>query len=185
MRIIAGSFKGKTLSAPKGDLVRPTADRPKEALFSILESCLLATGKTWSELTFLDVFAGSGSIGIEALSRGASFVTFIEVNPRSLASLRSNLPKEERVKIIKANALNPPEGTPQDIIFLDPPYAKGFPEKTLHALQKKNWMKRDTLIIVEMDEREQYDFLGFELEQERTYHRNKFVFLRLEDRREI
>ena len=179
MRIIAGEFKGKNLTAPKGDIVRPTADRPKEALFSILESQLMMTEKSWHELTFLDVFAGSGAIGIEALSRGAKGVTFIEMNPRSLASLRTNLPTLNRTTIIKANALNPPEGTPHDIVFLDPPYAKGFPEKTLQALKNKNWLDEKTLVIVEMDAREQYEFSGFNIEQIRIYHRNKFVFLRL------
>jgi len=178
MRIIAGRFKGKSLTAPKGDIVRPTADRPKEALFSILESCLMAGEKSWNDLTFLDVFAGSGSMGIEALSRGAALVTFIEVNPKSLASLRTNLPTEENVKIIRTNALNPPMGVPQDIVFLDPPYAKDFPEKTLRALILKNWLDSNSLVIVEMDAREEYAFQGFEITQVRTYHRNKFVFLR-------
>ena len=118
-------------------------------------------------------------MGIEALSRGAKAVTFIEMNPRSLGALRTNLPITDGVCVIKANALNPPEGTPQDIVFLDPPYAKGFPEKALQALKGKNWIDDKTLIIVEMDAREQYEFSGFNIEQTRIYHRNKFVFLRL------
>ena len=179
MRIIAGSWKGKKLIAPKGEIVKPTTDRAKEALFSILESYLIKNNLSWKELSFLDVFSGSGSIGIEALSRGAKYVSFIDIHPHSITALRTNLPSTTNVKIFKANALNLPKGETFDIVFLDPPYNKNLPLKTLEQLKQKNWIHSESLIIIEMDVKEEYSFNDFNITQVRTYHRNKFVFLTL------
>lgn len=178
MRVIAGYWKGKKLIAPKGDIVKPTTDRAKEALFSILESYFMKNNLSWNELSFLDVFSGSGSIGIEALSRGAKYAAFIDVHPQSLTALKTNLPSVNNIKIIKANALNLPKGHIFDIVFMDPPYNKNLPEKTLVQLMQKNWINSSSLIIIEMDVKEEYSFNGFNTEQVRTYHRNKFVFLK-------
>lgn len=122
MRVIAGTAKGRRLTAPPGERTRPTADRVKEALFSSLQPDLL-------DASVLDLYAGSGALGIEALSRGASHVTFVERSRRAARSLRQNLEVTDlvgRAEVIERPVLavleSAPVGAPFDVVFLDPPY---------------------------------------------------------------
>lgn len=138
MRIIAGEWKGRRISAPKGSLVRPTADRVREAWMSIVQFDL-------SGARVLDLFAGSGALGLEALSRGASFADFVDQDVRSISVLEANvrsLGAGERCAIHRADAtafLAPPrQGTPAawDIAFADPPYRLG-----LAGLVARRWLE--------------------------------------------
>ncbi len=125
MRIVGGTFRGRTINAPSGTTTRPTSDRVRESMFSAIE----ARGLLGEGATILDAFAGSGALGLEALSRGASRVTFIENDRAALNTLRSNvdaLGVGEAVSIQKRDMLRTPlsgiEGSPYSLLFLDPPY---------------------------------------------------------------
>ncbi len=136
MRIIAGRFRGRPLTAPKSLAVRPTADRVREALFSILGERVVGS-------RVLDLFAGTGALGLEALSRGAAYAVFVDSNRTSLALLRSNL-ERCRVTPSEAECLGLPvasavarlqaQGRCFDLIFMDPPYGQGWIPKTLALL---------------------------------------------------
>ena len=159
MRISGGEFRGRVLSVPKGLDVRPTQDRVREALFSMLQNDIRGA-------RFLDLFAGSGSVGLEALSRGAAEVTFVEQAPRSLASLVQNiamLKVEARCSTIRAdvyawlsaasNALNAINGLGFDIAYADPPYAVGAEHgyaTVLARLAEGGFVKPAGLFIAEM-----------------------------------
>lgn len=136
MRIIAGSAGGRTLKSPKGLRVRPTSDRVREALFSIL-------GDTVAGVSIMDLFAGTGSLGLEALSRGASEAVFVEKNPAALKCLKQNIALcgfEERSKVVSSsvvpflNTATMPDGI--GIIFIDPPYSSNEATKVLLAFSK-------------------------------------------------
>lgn len=124
MRVIAGEWRGRRLVAPGGAATRPTADRVRETLFSMLVSRL----GSFDDLRVADLFAGSGAFGFEALSRGAAHVTFVEQDQRALAAIRANadaLGAADRVRILGGSALALPRSEPFDLILADPPYAPG------------------------------------------------------------
>lgn len=149
MRILAGAWKGRKLVAPEGLETRPTNGRARQALFDILAHA------PWCDLngaTVLDVFAGTGAYGLEALSRGAGFASFIDQAPAALAALRANIAacKAQNIKVMAADALHPPLGTKQDMVFLDPPYGKGLLPPALAALQRQGWIGAGSLVIAEL-----------------------------------
>lgn len=154
MRVIAGIAKGIPLKAPKGMNTRPTTDRIKEALFNII-------GPKVIDACFLDLFAGSGGIGIEALSRGAEQTIFIEKDSNAIHTIKSNLvfvKLEEfgevyRNDIGKALAVLGKKGSKFDIIFMDPPYEREFEEDTLHKIANNNLLKPNGMIIIETSKR--------------------------------
>lgn len=157
-RIISGRFRGRRLSVPKGTDIRPTTDRMRERLFSILGN------KRYPALAgahVADMFAGTGALGLEALSRGAAHVTFVEKARGSLDCLRANisaLGAEADTKIIMSDAAavtSPAE--PFDIIFMDPPYRQGLLRPTLDHLIATNWLKGETAIICELASDEAVD----------------------------
>src|ERR1043165_1407867 len=124
MRIIAGAWRGRTIEAPPGQATRPTADRVRETLFSMLASRL----GSFEDPRVADLFAGSGALGFEALSRGAAHATFVESDAKASAVIRRNAEKlgaTERVQILGGSALALTRSKPFDLIFADPPYAKG------------------------------------------------------------
>ena len=150
MRVISGQCKGKRLFSVRGLDLRPTSDRVREAIFDILQNQI--EGRQ-----VLDLFAGTGALGIEALSRGAGRAVFVEENPRSLTVLRKNI-EECRVKDraqVLAREVNTgikileAKGESFQIIFLDPPYGQGFVLKTLEALAASSIVSPDTLIVAE------------------------------------
>jgi 16S rRNA (guanine966-N2)-methyltransferase len=184
MRIVGGSHRGRRLLAPIGDTVRPTSDRAREALFNILShGQFAAEGVPLIDAAVLDAFAGTGALGLEALSRGAASAAFIERDPEALAVLRKNvaaLDEGARARIRPGDATRPPRATaPCDIVFIDPPYRSGLAATALSGLAAAGWLAPEALVVVEIAARE--DFLplaGFTLEAERVYGAARLVFLR-------
>ncbi len=150
MRIIAGRYKGRVLKAPKGRLVRPTSERVREAIFSVL-------GMRVEGSNVLDLFAGSGALGLEALSRGATFVVFVERSARVVGLIKSNiatLNARESAEVWCMDVRNalknlPKKGYTFDIVFLDPPYRRGIPEKILNMLGEGRLLAREAMVVVE------------------------------------
>lgn len=155
-RIIGGSAKGRRLRTPTGGRTRPTADRVREALFSAVE----AANGTLSGLRFLDLYAGSGAVGLEALSRGASFATLVEHDRRAVALIRENTATLEfRAEVVTATvtrALRDQPTSAYDVAFLDPPYTLGLDHVLgdLAALTTNHWLAPDALVVVERSTRE-------------------------------
>lgn len=154
MRIIAGRFRGLALaSVGKGDAgahLRPTTDRVRESLFSMLTGGRF--GDPIEDARVLDLFAGTGALGLEALSRGAEHVTLVDDGRKALSLIRENIQKcrcADEAAILKRDATRLPEGTPHDLIFLDPPYGKGLGEKALAAAIKSGWVADGALIVWE------------------------------------
>jgi 16S rRNA (guanine966-N2)-methyltransferase len=184
MRIIAGRHRGRRLFAPPGRGVRPTSDRAREALFNILShGALAAAGPPFLGQRVLDAFAGSGALGLEAVSRGAAEAVFIERDPAAVAALRRNivaLGEDGRTRISRADATRPPPASaPSAAAFLDPPYLSGLAAPALAALAAAGWLKPDALAIVEVAAREAFSPpAGFLLFDERIYGAARLLFLR-------
>ena len=159
MRIIAGEYRGRTLRAPKGNSTRPTVDRVRESLMS---SILSARG-SWEGAMVLDLFAGSGALGLEALSRGADFACFCEKHPAALEALRANtvMADAQCVRILRTDVTKrlpePPAGRPFDLLFLDPPYAMRAGEVAglIGRLQQAGSLAADAIIAYEHDSSEE------------------------------
>lgn len=158
MRIIAGRFRGLALaSLGKGDAgahLRPTTDRVRESLFSMLTGGRF--GNPIQDARVLDLFAGTGALGLEALSRGAEHVTLVDDGRKALSLIRENVAKcrcKDEVTVIKRDATRLPpfeqSGTPHNLIFLDPPYGKGMGEKALASAMTEGWVAPDALIVWE------------------------------------
>jgi len=183
MRIVAGSHGGRRLK-PVPDGIRPTADRAREALFSILESGRLTGGKSpIPEAMVLDAFAGSGALGLEALSRGAARAVFLDADRRSLALARDNaalLGESARCQFIARDARHPgPAGAACSVAFLDPPYGKDLAPPALAALAGQGWLAPRALIVVEAGRRDPVPLSpDFSLIEERAYGAARFVILR-------
>ncbi len=169
MRITAGKYKNKKLFSPCSDNIRPTMEKAKEALFSKLQARL----GSFSELSFLDVFAGSGSMGFEALSRGFQNVSFIDIDTQTVT--KNSKLFAQQVNIIKSDILLLPKAKHAfDVVFLDAPYNQGLSEKALAVLQTQGYIKEDSLVIVEVAKTEQ---VAISYKDERNYGINKFLFL--------
>ncbi|MEX2616939.1 MAG: 16S rRNA (guanine(966)-N(2))-methyltransferase RsmD [Alphaproteobacteria bacterium] len=185
MRLVGGRLRGKLLTAPPGKAVRPTADRARESLFNILENGRAArvTGLRLPGAHVLDAFAGTGALGLEALSRGAAHVAFIEnarVARRALEENISACRAGDSVEILDADATSPPPArAPVDLALLDPPYGAALPVPALVALNDRGWFHDGTLIVVEYGAGESFtppDFL--EPLDERRYGAARFMLLR-------
>jgi len=152
MRIIAGLLRGKTLASPPGLATRPTAQRMRQALFDMLMHAPWA-GRTLMEgAAVLDAFAGTGAFGLEALSRGAASAIFLENDAAALVALAANIAacrSENRARILAADVLRPPQGSPQTIVFMDPPYEQGMIPKAIAALRDSGWITPPSLLIAE------------------------------------
>lgn len=147
MRIIGGKYKGRTLAAFKGKEVRPTSDRAKESLFNILAPEI-------SGANVLDLFCGSGSIGLEAISRGADFVVFNDVSEDSLAILRKNLAllrADAKIYNLDYRALLERLDVTFDIIYIDPPYKSGFGEDALRLIAQRRLLNTGGIAVLESD----------------------------------
>ncbi|WP_395369922.1 16S rRNA (guanine(966)-N(2))-methyltransferase RsmD [Komagataeibacter diospyri] len=155
MRIIAGECRGRTLHAPLGQATRPTADRVRQALFDTLAHAPWAGTDRLRGARVLDGFAGTGALGLEALSRGAASAVFIEQNRAALRSLRENVTTcgmGDRATIRAMDMLRlPPRGVagPVDLVFLDPPYNQDLPVRALAVLERGGWLHSATLVVVE------------------------------------
>ncbi len=184
MRIIAGRLKGRRLRAPPGREVRPTSDRVRQALFGILEH----GEPRLVGARFLDLFAGSGAVGLEAFSRGARRVLLMEREKPAIEAIRANLarlPTEGAVELRIADATQPGVADqPFEIAFLDPPYRSGLARAALEALARGGWLVPDARVVVELARTEDLEPPpGFALEQTRRYGAAKLVFLRFHPER--
>jgi len=156
MRIVAGQWRGRSLIAPSGQTTRPTSERMRQAVFDMIAHAPWAEG-CLREAEVLDVFAGTGAIGLEALSRGAKRAHFIEQDRAALAALKANLAackSGERGVVLPIDARKPPRGTACSLVFLDPPYGKDFIPTALHALDAAGWIAPHALIVAETAEDE-------------------------------
>jgi len=178
MRVIAGEWRARKLVAPAGETTRPTADRTRETLFSMLVSRL----GTFEGLAVADLFAGSGALGIEALSRGAASCIFVEQDPAAIRSLRSNissLSAEARsdVRASSVMALGPAKA-PLDLVLLDPPYRSGAGEVALDKLQRLGWIGEATWISLETAYDELPTIKGLETQADRKVGKARITLLR-------
>jgi 16S rRNA (guanine966-N2)-methyltransferase len=183
MRVIAGQFRGRRLLSPVGEAIRPTADRAREALFDILEH----GEPPVRGARFLDLFCGTGAVGIEACSRGAAEVLLIESDPGALRLAKANLARigaPPHVRLMAGDAARL-GAAPQrfDLVFLDPPYRSGLALPALAGL-RGGWLAPGARIVVELPAKETLEAGdGFIVEQERRYGAARFAFLRPQERR--
>lgn len=181
MRVIAGEWRGRRLLAPKGETTRPTADRTRETLFSMLASRL----GTFEEIVVADLFAGSGALGLEALSRGASRCLFVEQEDAALKALRANVAAldargRSEVRAGSVMALGPAD-RPRDLMLLDPPYGTGAGAVALDRLLRLGWIGEATWIALETGADETVAVKGLSVEAERRVGKAKLTLLRLAD----
>ena len=182
MRIVGGRLRGRALEAPKSQAIRPTADRLRESLFNIL---VHAYGNPIVDARVLDLFAGTGALGFEALSRGAAFVLFVDDGAEARALLRGNVEalgaggatKVYRRDATKLGPVNPLE--PFSLAFLDPPYGKGLAEQALASARDGGWLAPGAIAVVEEAADAAFKAPeGFEELERRKYDDTEFVFLR-------
>lgn len=178
MRIIAGNWRGRTLLAPKGDITRPTADRTREALFSMLTSRL----GSFEGLRVADLFAGSGALGLEALSRGAASCVFVEQDRAALEALKANVAKLNAAADIRAQSvLNlSVVAQPFDLLLIDPPYHSGAGAVALDRLARLGWTGPASWISIETARDEPVVVKGFTVDAERTHGKARITLLRAE-----
>jgi 16S rRNA (guanine966-N2)-methyltransferase len=183
MRIVGGRLGGRTLASPRTQAIRPTADRLRESLFNILAH---AYGDPVTGARVLDLFAGTGALGLEALSRGAAFALFVDDAVEARALLRENIAAlglggVTRIFRRDATRLGPAHPVdPFSLVFLDPPYSKGLAEKALVSAREGGWLAQGALIVVE--EAADAGFTapaGFDELERRRYDDTEMVFLRL------
>jgi len=176
MRIIAGQWRGRPLVAPKGDATRPTADRTREALFSMLTSRL----GSFEDLAVADLFAGSGALGLEALSRGAASCLFVEQDKPALDALRTNIAKLGAKADVRAQSVMAlgPARAPLDLILMDPPYGTGAGIVALDKLARLGWVGPATWISIETAKHEKIELAGFEVDADKTYGKARVTLLR-------
>lgn len=185
LRIVGGKHRGRAIASPEGLSTRPTSSRAREALFNIL------THANWSEdgtsalidARVLDAFAGSGALGLEALSRGAAHATFFDTDPTAIKLIGENLRKlgETAVaKVVRADATRPPPARePCDLVFLDSPYRSGLAAPALAALADAGWLAAEAIVTVELANTE--DLVppsGFAVIDERRYGAAKIAILK-------
>jgi len=185
MRIVAGKHRGRRIAAPDGHDVRPTSDRAREALFDILQHGNFTADGTSPLIGahVLDVFAGSGALGLEALSRGAAHVTFIENSATARSALRANaktLGELARMTVVQADATKPPgAGAPCELVLMDPPYRSGLAAPALSALAERGWLAEGAICVAEISAAETFEApAGFTSLDERRYGKTKLEFLR-------
>jgi 16S rRNA (guanine966-N2)-methyltransferase len=185
LRIVAGKHRGRSIAAPEGQATRPTSSRARESLFNILAHASWGEDGTSPliEARVLDAFAGSGALGLEALSRGAAHVTFLDNDGQAIRLIGENLRKlgeTGAAKVVRGDATRPPP-TPAacHLIFLDPPYRSGLATPALAALNAAGWIAPGAIVTVELAHNEDLAAPpGFEAIDERRYGAAKIVILR-------
>jgi 16S rRNA (guanine966-N2)-methyltransferase len=177
VRIIAGQLRGRPLLAPPGSATRPTADRVREALFSMLASRL----GTFEDLRVADLFAGSGAMGFEALSRGAAEAVFVETDAKAQAAIKANAAKlglTDKVRVLGGSALALPRSDPFDLILADPPYANGSGSAVVKAVMDAGWLAPGGWLSVETERRDAVDPGDLSPEVDRQFGKAKVTLLR-------
>ncbi len=183
MRIVGGRLKGRALVAPDGRATRPTSDRARESIFNILEHAPWAPGVEGRRV--IDLFAGSGALGFEAISRGAAFALFVETDSAARGAIRQNI---EALSLFGQTRLHRRDATdlgarpagltdPFDLAFLDPPYGAGLAARALSALVPGGWITPDATVVLECGADEAPAITGFHLEDERIWGAAKVLFL--------
>jgi len=181
VRIIGGEWRGRKLQAPPGDTTRPTADRTRETLFNMLASRL----GSFEGLLVADLFAGSGALGLEALSRGAERAIFVEQDPAAIRALRANIaafraqPRCD-VRASSVLSLGPARELP-DLILLDPPYGTNAGAVALDKLRRLGWIAPSAWISVETSKKDAFDPKGFTVDATRDSGKARLHLLRLAD----
>lgn len=179
MRIIAGEWRRRELRAPPGETTRPTADRTRETLFAMLTSRL----GSFEGLRVADLFAGSGALGLEALSRGAAHCLFVEHDPAAIRALRANIAalRAQAQCEVRASSVMQlgPVSAPLDLILLDPPYHSGAGGVALDRLHRLGWISEATWIALETAHDEKLQLKALEIESERKVGRAKLNLLRM------
>ena len=177
MRIIAGEWRGRKLAAPKGDATRPTAGRTRETLFNMLASRL----GSFEGLRVADLFAGSGALGLEALSRGAASCRFVEQDSAALAALRGNIEAFEarqRSEVHAGSVMSlGPATEPYDLVLLDPPYGTGAAAVALDRLARLGWFGPASWIAAETEASEGFAVRGFDSVAERRVGKARLTLL--------
>ncbi|MEN5114714.1 16S rRNA (guanine(966)-N(2))-methyltransferase RsmD [Brevundimonas diminuta] len=185
MRIVAGSLKGRAIVTPEGQNTRPTSDRARQAIFNVLEHAPWADGL--HEARVIDLYAGSGALGFEALSRGAAFCLFVDTDDGARGAIRENMDAYGlfgrcRVHRRSATDLGPRPGSAGEaftLAFLDPPYAKGLGEQTLARLLESGWLAPGAVVVFERGSDEpEIDTPGYERLDARDYGAARVLFLR-------
>jgi 16S rRNA (guanine966-N2)-methyltransferase len=188
MRIVAGAYKGRGLVAPKGRATRPTSERTREAIFNVLAHASWAPDLVGARV--IDLFAGSGALGLEALSRGASFALFVEADAAARGAIRTNAEALGVMGVTRIHRRDAAElgekpaglGAPFDLAFLDPPYGRGLAPTALARLRSGGWLAPDAGAVVETGHDEpDLDVAGFALVDSRRYGEAKASFLRRAD----
>lgn len=174
MKIIGGEFSGRVIHSPKGKNTRPTSSRVKESLFNFL---IHGFGIDFEGMDILDIFAGSGSLGIEALSRGARFCNFIDIESQSILAIKNNIKSlgleiksnVRRSDVVKVDMHVMKDQRPVDLVFSDPPYKDSFKTKiAIEDFSKKGWISEKAIIIAESSSRDEIDnILGFEISKKK------------------
>lgn len=185
MRIVAGQFRGRAIVAPEGQGTRPTSDRARQAVFNVLEHA--SWGESLQGARVIDLYAGSGALGFEALSRGAAFALFVETDDGARGAIRENMDAYGlfgrcRVHRRSATDLGPRPGSAGEaftLAFLDPPYGKGLGEQTLARLLEGDWLAPGAVVVFERgaDEAE-IETPGYERLDARDYGAARVLFLR-------
>lgn len=178
LRIVAGEWRGRKLAAPEGDATRPTADRTRETLFSMLASRL----GTFEGLKVADLFAGSGALGLEALSRGAAHCLFVDQDPGAIRAIRTNIANlraqgQTDVRASSALSLGPAKDT-LDLVLLDPPYDTGAGAVAVDKLNRLGWIGEQTWVCIETGRDETFAIKGFEVESTRDVGKARLHILR-------
>ena len=186
MRIVAGTLKGRSIVTPEGQGTRPTSDRARQAVFNVLEHA------AWAEplegMRVMDLYAGSGALGLEAISRGAAFVLFVETDEEARGAIRENADAYGvmgRTRVHRRSATDlggrpGSDGEAFDLVFLDPPYRKGLGELTLLRLLEGNWLKSGAVVVFERGSDEpEIDTPGYERLDARDYGAARVLFLRV------
>ena len=175
MRIIAGAWRGRAIDAPPGQSTRPTADRVRETLFSMLASRL----GSFEDLRVADLFAGSGALGLEALSRGAASATFVEKDAKAAAVIRRNAEKlGASARVMGGSALALPRSEPFDLILADPPYGEGAGTAVRQAVEDAGWLAPGGWISIETSRGDAIDPGSFAIEATRDVGRARITLLR-------
>ena len=180
MRIVGGTFRGRPLATPRSEAIRPTGDRTREAVFNVI-------AHNWPErlegARVLDLFSGTGALGLEALSRGAAHCLFIEESAEGRGLIRTNVEAfglQGRARIFRRDATRLGEaGTiaPFDLVFADPPYGKGLAERALESALAGGWLKPDALVVVEEAASSPFQPVeGFDVLQRREWGETSVTF---------
>ncbi len=189
MRIIAGEHRGQLLDCPSNDLTRPTTDRVRESLFSILDSMQAREiCPTWHNSYVFDGFCGAGTLGLEALSRGAAHASFVDDNPKAIQTCQKNIAtckiSNDRFTILQKNILNiqnRPNHLPYfNLIFLDPPYGQNLGYSAMKHLHTGDWFAENCLCIIESDKKHPEQLPDhINILDERLYGRTRLQFIKL------